>query len=98
MKKICSLAIILAVAALILGTVSAQSQINLGPSGGYGGAPFVDNVPSVLRLLKYKFAPGLMLMHCKWFYSFRMGRSITWISMAAMEEMRTHFLYEMENT
>lgn len=45
MKKICFFAIILAVAALILGTVSAQSQINLGPSGGYGGAPFVDNVP-----------------------------------------------------
>ena len=45
MKKIFSFVIMIAIAAL-LGTANAQDQITLGPSGGYGGSPFVDSVPS----------------------------------------------------
>jgi hypothetical protein len=46
MKKIFSFAIMIALAALVLGTANAQDQITLGPSGGYGGSPFADIVPS----------------------------------------------------
>jgi hypothetical protein len=53
MKKIFSFAIIIAVAAIVLGPANAQDQITLGPSGGYGGSPFVDSVPSGAVPLKY---------------------------------------------
>jgi hypothetical protein len=46
MKNIFPFAIMIAIAALALGTANAQDQITLGPSGGYGGSPFVDSVPS----------------------------------------------------
>jgi hypothetical protein len=46
MKNILPFAIIIALVVLILGTANAQDQITLGPSGGYGGSPFVDSVPS----------------------------------------------------
>jgi hypothetical protein len=46
MKNIFPFAIMIALAAIVLGTANAQDRITLGPSGGYGGSPFVDSIPS----------------------------------------------------
>lgn len=46
MKKVFSFVLMIAMAVLVLGTTSAQDQINMGPSGGYGGSPFIDSIPS----------------------------------------------------
>ena len=45
MKRIISLMIMIAIAAIVMGTANAQNQIKLGPSGGYGGGGFLDSVP-----------------------------------------------------
>jgi hypothetical protein len=58
MKKIFSVMIMIAIAAIVMGTAGAQSQINLGPSGGYGGAPFVDSVSSGARVTEVQVRSG----------------------------------------
>jgi hypothetical protein len=53
MKNIFPFAIIITLVILILGTANALDQITLGPSGRYGGSPFLDGVPSGQCPLKY---------------------------------------------